>query len=188
MAWENNKTDIINWHTISEKTAGLILAQGEGLLKETVETAKAISTRSDKLISIQIPILTAFVAYLFGSEYNKTINYLQLSVIIAAVIVFISFVYAYKSFKKYDIAVPGENPSKIASSAFIDKYQNEKQQYLNMVVFISEGIQARVDINIIANKKRMAYNSSSLKILIWLPIAPFLSYLFLSLYNHGFHF
>ena len=179
MAWKNGEHDIVNWHTMSDKTAALIIVQGEGLLKETVETSKAISARADKLISIQITILTGLTVYLFGNGVKWPLTFLQLTAILALVIVSISFINAYRSYRKYNVAVPGEFPNVLATSAFIDSFQDTQHEYLNMVMNVVQSIQARIDVNTESNKKRMNWNSSSLNWLLFLPISPLLAYLFL---------
>ena len=82
--------------------------------------AKTITSKSEKLLSFQIPILTSILVYLFNTNRNNST--LALTAIIALCIVLISLYFSYQTFKKYDIAVTGEFPKNIVTSQFIDKY------------------------------------------------------------------
>ncbi len=141
MAWQNCKTDIINWNKITEKTASLMLDQSETALKETIETAKLISSRVDKLISIQLPIATALIVYLFNNRISTITNFLPLTALLSLIIILISLFFCHKAFRKYDIAIPGEYPENIARSEFIDNDFDDNEQYINIVLSVSNMIE-----------------------------------------------
>ncbi len=176
MAWQNCKTDMINWNKITEKTASLMLDQSETALKETIETAKLISSRVDKLISIQLPIATALIVYLFNNRISTITNFLPLTALLSLIIILISLFFCHKAFRKYDIAIPGEYPENIARSEFIDNDFDDNEQYINIVLSICENIQKRLNYNNKINRKRTANSTRAVYALSFLLICPILSY------------
>lgn len=178
---EDWKTDIKDWTKIKEKTAKLMLEQSESVLKETLETAKSISTKAEKILTILIPITTALITYLFSKKPSDLFDFLPLTGLSCLPVLLISIGFSYSNFLKYEIAIPGEFPKKLVVSMFIDRDFSEDQQYVNMVLSICENIQRRIDINEVANTKRTTSNTRSIKTLGLLILCPVFSYL-LSLY------
>lgn len=170
------KTDIKNWQKISEQTAKLMLEQSESVLKETTETAKGISARAERIISILIPITTALVAYLFSKSYSQLMDFLPLTAILCLTVAVASLVLSYINFEKYSIAIPGDYPDKIVRSVFIDNTYNEAEQYVNMILSICENIQRRISINEKCNAKRTRNNTMSLRVLFGFILCPVLAY------------
>jgi hypothetical protein len=165
------KSDIKDWSKISDKTASLMLNQCEALLKETIETAKHISAKAEKLVSILIPIFTLLLAYTLNN-YNKLNEFLPLCALLSLIIIGTSIYFSAKNLFQYTISVPGEYPKNIVISQFIDGVE-ENEQYSQILLYVCENIQMRIDCNEHSNKIRSIDNEISLKILLGLPICPF---------------
>jgi hypothetical protein len=178
---EDWKTDIKDWTKITEKTAALMLEQCESVLKETLETAKSISAKAEKILTILIPIATALITYLFSKKLSELLYFLPLTGLFCLPVLLGSIAFSYFNFLKYEIAIPGDEPKKLVVSAFIDQNFSDNQQYVNMVLSICENIQRRIDINERANAIRTTWNTRSIKTLGLLILCPVFSYL-LSLY------
>lgn len=164
------KTDIKDWTKISEKTATLMLNQCETALKETLDTAKSISVRADRFISIILPIMSVLIIYVINN-INVWCEILPLSAISAVLLLILALAYCIPNFWKYEICIPGEYPKNIVVSQFIDNDFDHNQQYLNMVLSICENIQIRIDINDKNNEIRTKRNKRCLITLLCLPLS-----------------
>jgi hypothetical protein len=180
------KTDIKDWTKISEKTATLMLTQSELVLKEKLETAKSISQKAEKILTILIPITTALITFLFSKKLNEILEFLPLTALLCLPILLISIIFSYYNFLKYEIAIPGEYPKNIATTTFIDQPFTSDQQYVNMVLNICENIQRRIDINEESNRVRRSFNIRSIKTLGLLILCPVISYLLSPVLLHVF--
>jgi len=167
------KTDIRDWDKISDKTATLMLSQCETLLKETIESAKNISAKAEKLVTILIPIFTLLLAYTCNN-INKLNEFLPLCALLSLCVIGASIFFSVKNMFQYTLSVPGEYPKNIVKSQYIDNVE-QNDQYIQMLLNVCENIQIRIDCNEASNKIRLRDNEISLKILLGLPICPFLS-------------
>jgi hypothetical protein len=179
--WE---TDIKDWTKISEKTATLILNQGEAVLKETIETAKTISARAERMIAILIPICSILVIY-FISNIKDFGSFLHLTSFLCLLVVATSLFFCVRNMFKYTIAITGEFPKNLATSELIDGDFKDSEQYINMLLYIYENIQKRIEINEFQNTIRMADNERTLRVLLLLPICPLFSALIFFLSVNG---
>ncbi|MEI7475658.1 MAG: hypothetical protein WCK67_12855 [bacterium] len=171
------KSDVKQWNNLEKDTASLILNQAESLLRETVETAKTISLKAEKLITILIPLESGIVLYFIDSSKEIGFTFLNITAILTFIIIGLSLYFTSKNFKHYEISVPGEFPDKILTSAFIDTVFKNDEQYLNMVFNICENLQERITINRNLNSIRTNNNRISISILFLTPICPFIAYL-----------
>ncbi|MDI5897625.1 hypothetical protein [Flavobacterium yafengii] len=71
---EKWSTDIIEWNKLSESAAQLYITLAENRLDETVETAKNITDRNDKLLALNITIITAILGYLASKGLERILN------------------------------------------------------------------------------------------------------------------
>lgn len=182
------KTDIKNWTKISESTAKIMLDQSETSLKETIETAKVITAKADKLISLLFPAIIALVVYLGNNLLCNPINFLTITAFFSLIVLLISFKKAYNAFKQYKIEASGDYPSRIFRTELIDKDFTEKQQYINVVLSISENIQRKILFNKSCNAIRTSDNHISMDTLKYLFFCPIVSFLFLALCHHLHYF
>lgn len=181
------KTDVVQWDKITNETASLILEEGETVLKETVETAKSISEKADRLITILLPIASAIIIFLINNINPFKFNFLNVSAILILPVVFVSLWYCYQNFKHYDIAIPGFPPSHTLISKLLDNSFTDRQQYLNMVITLCENTQDRIEINETLNVSRTRYSRMAIKWLFLIPFCPVLSAVLLFL-GHECHF
>ena len=155
------KCSIENWDTISKETASLIFSQGETLLKETVETAKIISNKADRVFSILLPIASAILIYLIKAFPTHKVNFLTFSGGLILFVLGVSLWYCYKNFHAFSLAVPGTYPKLTLSPDFINTTFNDNQQYLNMMIAIAETIQKGILLNEAVNIERTKIGRAS---------------------------
>jgi len=177
------KSDIVYYNKITKESASLILDQTSSLLEETVDTAKRISLKAEKIITIVLPIASAILVYLINSIPKDGINILTLSAIFAFIVLCISLGYSYQNFKHYEIAVPGISPKTVLNSKFINTKFKEWEQYTNLVMVIGENIQDRIEVNDVLNTSRTRNNRIALKFLFGIILCPFLAVVVLLLYH-----
>ena len=175
MAWVNGKTDIVEWEKIGKDVSALMLKQCETLLKETIETAKTISTRAEKLISIILPIVSALIVYVIKNGWCEITSYLSITAIVTIAVLLTSLIYAYKAFKPYDVYISGEYPKNIVTSELLNTDLPKSEQYLTVFLNICENIQLRIDNNDTRNEMRQKDINASLKALALLTITPIVS-------------
>lgn len=181
--------DIKDWNKVSEKTAQFILVQSENILKETLETNKGVSAKTDKLISIYTPLITLLIVYFFNlistnKALNLVISFLPLTAILSIIIIALSIYFCLKNFFKYYVSILGEYPKNMLRSDLIDEYEGEGQ-YINLVLNLCQNLQYRIDSNRTVNNQRIRNNDISLRILIiGLPCCPVISYLSLLLLDY----
>jgi len=127
------KSDIKDWTKVSEKTATLILTQSESVLKEKLETAKSISQKAEKILTILIPITTAIITFLFSKKINEVFQFLPFTALLCLPILLVSVAFSYYNFIKYEVAIPGEYPKNLATTIFIDQPFSSDQQYIKTI-------------------------------------------------------
>lgn len=174
------KTDIKKWSSISEKTAALMIAEGELALKETLEVQKSISAKAERIISLLIPAISALTIYLMNVVQEKGLaalgRYLPLCAALSVGLLLVSVSFTYVCFKEYKAFTGGEYPKNLVTSMFIDNEFNHSEQYLNMVISICENIQLRIDENDSVIRFRMRFHVASTRVLLALPLCPILAY------------
>ena len=178
---EKWKSDILNWTLISKETASLIINQSESLLKETIDTSKTITAKSEKLLSFQVPGGLATIVYFFNN-YKVGDSFLLLTSILCFIVIFVSLCFSFKTFRKHIIYVTGEYPKNIATSKYIDCHLDEHQQYINLVLSICENTQNRIDANRLLSEKRSKSNEAALIVLVTVVLCPIAAQLILWLF------
>src|SRR5688572_6661953 len=171
------RTDIKDWRKLSKETADFIFAQAETLLKETLDTANSITVRAERIITLQVPLVVALLAYIFNNLKDIS-SFLPLTALLCALVIISSIAACYNNFKKNEIDVPGEYPKNILTSRLIENKFDDKEQYLNMVINQCENLQLRIDKNDKLNILRLKRNMRSLNIFIFgLILCPIVGYL-----------
>lgn len=181
--WYKN---ITFWNKIEQKSAEVVIAQSENLLKETILTAQSIKDRADKLIGILIPIISGLLAYII-SNLPKLMDILQLCALFSLVTLISSFCVLYINTKPYKINVPGENPEFFLNDNVI--YENDKsgEQFIKIALMICHNCQIRIIQNEEFNKIRGRKNKIALNFLVYgLFISPFLALTVHLLYQNYF--
>jgi hypothetical protein len=181
MSWN---IKIEKWDQIDSKTAALMLSQCETKLKETAETAKTISAKSEKLISIFIPIATVLVVYIITGNHNSMLLYL--SACISLIPCCFGIFLCLRNMLKYTVNVPGVMPSEIFKSELIENDLNHDQKYLSVVYGLAENFQSGIKENIINNSNRIKNNDYSIYCIISLILSPLLSKIILLISTHHF--
>lgn len=148
------RTDIIKWDKISIETAKLYVELAEKRLDETVETAKNISDKNDKLLTLTVTLIIAISTYSASTNFlTNSENILQNGLAIILVILFITLWFLFINFISVKIGTKGEEPKIILMNKFIDEY-NDSEQYLNLAIHICEVYQEKINNNHPNNLKR----------------------------------
>lgn len=177
------KSDIVYYNKITKESGSLILDQSSALLEETLDTAKSIASKAEKIITIILPITSAILIYLIHAIPKEGLNLLTLSGIFAFMVLCISLTFSYLNFKHYHIYVPGIHPKTYLNSRFINTEYTPEEQYGNLVLVMGENIQDRIEENEILNFERTRNNRMALKWLFAIIFCPLLSFLVLLLYH-----
>lgn len=167
------RSEITQWDKIGKESATTMLNLAEKRLSETVVTADIISKRADRLLSIQITLLTLALGYLFSQgliEMER--NYLVTIAFVSIFPLCISLFYIFKNFLPYDIRVPGEDPKNVAIPTLFDNNLEGEEKFFSLVLNQLASYQLRIDKNVESNANRMKNNTLALYALITLPIAP----------------
>ena len=181
------KSDIINWDQLSNEAAVFVVQQGETVLNECVETARTISAKADRLISILLPLASAIMLYLISGTPLHHNQFLKISGLLILMVMLISLCYCYKNFRHYQIAIPGLYPKDMLTSRIINTTFTERQQYLTLVFNVCENIQQQIEINAELNQARTNNNRLAIKWLFAIPFCPMVVALVLFVV-YGFHF
>ena len=178
---------IIYWNKISDKSLQLALAQSETILKETVVTAQSIQDKTEKLISLLIPAITALLAYVLA-HYKSITDTLVLSAVFTIYFIAIALYYLGLNFQPYKIQVPGEDAEIFINNQTIKNPDPDGYQYIRIGLQICKTYKERADKNEILNGTRSTRNKLALFVLvIGLPTSPILA-LLLHLLSTGYHF
>ena len=175
------ETDIKDWTELSKDAAAFMLSQCSLVLIETLDTAKSITVRAEKILTFQITVGVSLLTYAIAN-YEKLFTFLPLTACIAIILICVGIFFAYLNFRYYSVAIPGELPKDIVRSKFVDGLEPD-WQYLSLVINSCESIQKRIDCNNKENNKRISRNNKSLLCLALLLITPFLSLLCLWVYQ-----
>lgn len=177
--WQPN----INWNLVNQQTGGLILAQGDAYLKETVETAKAITAKAEKLITIIIPIFTGLSVFVCNSFQNFKWSFLNISALVAIVPAFIALIYIAQNFFNYNIGVSGVYPKVLLANDLINDQTEEKHIYNTVLFHVLATIQSRIEKNNKCNHTRSELNNRALITLIVIPFSPVVSWVLMTVLN-----
>lgn len=166
--WRMNVTD---WNNVSESTAQLYLELAEKKLQETVETAKSITDKNDKVLAINVAMVTALLGYFTSLPFDDvSLNYIGLVVLIIIVKLIISICFLLRNLFVYKIGTIGEEPRFIMKSEFLKNY-DKIEQYLNLAFHMCEIYQLKISENEKLNLTRTKKLTISIYIAISVPIA-----------------
>jgi hypothetical protein len=166
------------WGSISKDSIDFIYSQAELLLQETLDTAKGIGLKADRIITILSPLTAALIIYVLNNVCSIG-EFLPLTALLSVAVLILSIGFSYRNFQNYKIRVGGDYPKEMLTIENLKKIPDEKQQYLNLVINQCEILQDRIDKNDIDNIRRQKRNTAALKILVFgLIPCPVLGYFF----------
>jgi len=174
------RIDPLVWQNLKNKdVANLILAQGEALLKETVETSKTITAKTEKLLSLVLPLATTFLAYTISTYFTKGWEFLNILAAVALMPCCISLFYIHKNFKSYNIAVSGDFPKSLLVTDFFNNQIPDDHTYMTVLFHVYETIQSKIEINRPLNTARSNANQKALVALLFILPSPLVAFLLL---------
>lgn len=162
------RTDINDWQKISIQTAMFYVDLAEKRLDETVETSKNASDKGDKLITLNITLLTTILAYLSNTQHFY--SYFNVTLIIMVIFLIIQLYYLFSNIFLFKIGTKGEEPKHILKNEFIENHEGD-EQYLNLTLQICEVYQEKINSNSRINIKRANNLSKAIYLFIGLPIS-----------------
>lgn len=172
--WE---PDIKNWKLITKDTADLIIKECEMGLDSKVKSLESITNRSDKLLAVYVPIITASAIYIFPNLKKIGFDYLITVSFLIFLLAAFGLYFCYQNAKHYTVNDLGYYPDKIFRSLYIDNDYLEKEKYIAMAIVVFRNIQARMRENDKTIAARMKNNVFALRILFFMCFTPFLGYL-----------
>ncbi|MFC2088077.1 hypothetical protein ACFLSX_00615 [Calditrichota bacterium] len=173
------RTDIYDWAKISEAQALLFLSLSEKRLDETVETAKLITSKNDKLLTINISLIILIIGYLINHFNEITIDIMATTGLVALIILVYAGIKFIKNLFSYEIGTKGEEPKVILNSTFVNDGINSKESYKAISLQVCEAYQAKIDSNHLVNNDRSVNLQKGIYAMIILPLSFIISSLFL---------
>lgn len=162
-------TDIVKWNKITLETAELYLALAEKRLDETVETAKNISDKNDKLLTLGISLITLMLSYITISSWNLVgVDYFITTLVIMISFLLIQLWFLIRNMMSFKLGTKGEEPKYILIKDFVGKHK-KNEQYLNLVLHVCETYQNKINCNHIINVKRNKRLTIAIYLIIGLP-------------------
>jgi len=143
-------TDIENWDKLSPDAAKLYLELAHSSLKASEDTATIANASNDKLIGYATTILSISLAYLFTGNQL----FLQVASLSAIFIVSGALYFLIRNILNYTLYTVGEEPHRIFTKEFTDKYEDPNIQFLNLILSTMENAQAKISLNKELNLKR----------------------------------
>lgn len=162
------RTDIKDWQKISIQTAMFYFDLAEKRLDETVETSKNTTDKSDKLLTLNITLLTTILAYLS----NTNIIYSYFNIVLIVMVVFLTgqLYFLFSNIFLFKIGTKGEEPQHILLNDFIENHEGD-EQYLNLTLQICETYQEKINSNNKINVKRADNLTNAIYLFLGLPIS-----------------
>jgi hypothetical protein len=177
--WPEN---ITHWDKISIKTAELVIAQTQFVLNHSIETAKSIHEKADKLTALLLPSITAVSIYIL-SGLDKITDIAHLSGVVAFIVLVVSQAIIYFNITAYEIRIPGNHPETLINNNFINADDTEEEQFIQIALHICSENKSRTKVNDKKNGRDSHRNQVALKIaaigLILSPLMGFILHLFL---------
>lgn len=162
------RAEVNNWQKISTQTATFYVDLAEKKLNETVETSKNATDKGDKLLTINITILTTILAYLSNTNFNK--SYFNFSLVFMVIFLILQLYYLYSNIFLFKIGTKGEEPKHILKDDFIENFEGD-EQYLNLTLQICEVYQEKINSNNKINVKRTNNLTKAIYLFLGLPIS-----------------
>lgn len=162
------RADINNWQKITIQTATFYVDLAEKRLDETVETSKNTTDKSDKLLTINITLLTTILAYLSNTNFYD--EYFNVVLVFMALFLIIQLYYLYSNIFLFKIGTKGEEPKHILIDDFIENFERD-EQYLNLTLQICETYQEKINSNNKINVKRADNLTNAIYLFLGLPIS-----------------
>ncbi len=120
-----------NWHRIDLDQFKFIYAEGEKLLKVTVETANLITKKNNWIFGAFITIFLAIAGYWFAGyiipTFDIAIGLVELNILI---VIFLSL----HTMSIYKINVPGAQPEKMLTDESFEPWKDFELAYKNMIL------------------------------------------------------
>ncbi|MDI6033117.1 hypothetical protein QLS91_08535 [Flavobacterium sp. LB2P84] len=168
---EEWRTDIIRWNKISLETAELYLGLAEKRLDETVETAKNISDKNEKLLTLCISLITLILSYISVSSWKLVgVDYFITTLVVMISFLLVQLWFLVRNIMVFKIGTKGEEPKYILTENFVGK-QKKNEQYLNLVLHVCEIYQNKINCNHTVNAKRNNRLVIAIYLFIGLPIS-----------------
>ncbi|NVM64172.1 hypothetical protein FHW88_002500 [Mucilaginibacter sp. SG538B] len=175
--------DITHWDKISQKSAELTLAQTEKLLVHSIESAKSIRDKADKLTSLLVPVITGLGVYIL-TDLKKITDFQHFTAVCCLLTLLTAFILLFKNLTAYTIRIPGNNPETLINNNMINAEDSADEQYLQLILHICKENKVRSEKNDTLNLKMSARNQRALKItVIGLILSPTIGFL-LDVYAH----
>ena len=162
------RTDIKDWQKISIQTAMFYVDLAEKRLEETVETSKNASDKGDKLLTLNITLLTTILVYL--SNTKNTYSYFNVVLIIMVIFLTVQLYFLFSNIFMFKIGTKGEEPQHVLLNEFIENFEGD-EQYLNLTLQICETYQEKIKSNNKINFKRAKNLTNAIYLFLGLPIS-----------------
>ena len=170
VGWKIPNTVEDNWQEINIEYLRFVFDQAEKRLSETVKTSDNISSKGYRIVGITVTLLTVISTYLLRQNLNDQEEVIaERSALIAVVIVTVSLFLSVRSIWRYNLEVPGSEPSKTLLDFRVSDYEGENQ-YKSYLLNEIVAYQDRMTHNFLLNKRRMSYVDYAILLLIALPI------------------
>lgn len=119
----------LSWNEISPETYDIVIKQGEGKLRSSIESMGALNRRSLDLVKTMIALSILNGGYLMNGDFSNT--YLKAESIVFMIFIFVLLVLGLISYRTYKVSPIGNSPINILTTeklAWANKYSSDKPE------------------------------------------------------------
>lgn len=178
---------ISNKQKVTKEDSKFIFEQAEKLLKDTIDTASIIVSRTNTLITILSGIIIGVTAFVI-KEWNEkhVIDELLLTSVIGVFYLFLIALYTIRNIQPNSYSATGSLPIDLfVDMFFVDSIRND-DRIIRFYVSEIENYQFRIERNSKVNKARWREYKFSLWAFLMSPIAFILAYLLAKSIYHSY--
>ena len=130
----------LNWRETEIEIYQIALDQGEKLLSFTTQTAEVLMKRVHNILKFLVPFIAIVLGFLISQKPSYELWYLEAS--IAMIFLVILLIKTLKSFRTYQIAPIGHDPSDVLDTRvlYFDKKKSKELLYHNLCKNVDEQI------------------------------------------------
>ena len=158
---------IKNWKDITKETADLYFREADKMLKETLDSFKALGDKAFQVLRIYIIVLFAllgsFIAF-FANNFDYVFHTFS---ILCLIFIIPGMYHVYNAIYTAKLSTTGSQPKLLIHQGHIKEQPDKNEQYLFVIINAIENHQQRIGDNLYINAEKTKHLSKGLK---WIAI------------------